>query len=202
MAILGLVLAAGAGTRMGQPKALVADHGETWLARSVGALRAGGIETVYVVVGASADEVRAAAPADCQVIEATSWAEGMGASLRSGITTLSREHPTAEAMLIMLVDTPGVGPDVIRRLAASASATTLIRASYHGQPGHPVLIGRAHWASARAGAQGDEGARGYLESAGVSLIECGDLGSGDDVDTPWALEHWREGKAPSGTYLG
>lgn len=64
MAILGLVLAAGAGTRMGQPKALVADrHGQTWLARSVEALQEGGVETVYAVVGASANEVRAAAPA-------------------------------------------------------------------------------------------------------------------------------------------
>ncbi len=203
MAILGLVLAAGAGTRMGRPKALVADdHGHTWLAHSVETLRTGGIETVYVVVGAQADDVRAAAPPDCQVIEATSWAEGMGASLRSGIAALSREHATAEAMLVMLVDTPGVGPDVVRRLTASVNATTLARASYDGKPGHPVLIGRAHWASARAGAQGDEGARGYLESAGVTLIECGDLGSGDDLDTPEALTRWRQADAPSGTYLG
>jgi len=165
-------------------------------------LREGGIETVYVVVGADADEVKAAVPPECPVIEATNWAEGMGASLRAGIATLTGKHPAAEAMVVMLVDTPGVGPDVVRRLTAAAGSVTLARASYDGKPGHPVLIGRAHWASARAGAQGDEGARGYLASAGVTLIECADVGSGDDVDTPEALTRWRQAEAPSGTYLG
>lgn len=203
MAILGLVLAAGAGTRMGQPKALLEDgHGQTWLAHSVETLKAGGIETVYVVVGAQAADVKAAAPPDCHVIEAANWTEGMGASLRAGIAEVTGQHPSAEAMLVMLVDTPGVGPDVVRRLTAAVGAVTLARASYDGKPGHPVLIGRAHWASARAGSQGDEGARSYLATAGVALIECGDLGSGDDVDTPEALTRWRQAEAPSGTYLG
>jgi len=203
MATLGLVLAAGSGARLGLPKALVADaHGQTWLARSVETLRSGGIETVYVVVGARADDVKAAAPRECQVIEAPNWAEGMGASLRTGLVTLQGDHPSADAVVVMLVDTPGVSADVVRRLTESVKATTLARASYNGKPGHPVLIGRAHWASARAGAQGDEGARGYLESAGVTLVECGDLGSGDDVDTPEALTRWRQAESPSGIYLG
>ncbi|MEJ7708093.1 MAG: nucleotidyltransferase family protein [Nocardioidaceae bacterium] len=203
MAILGLVLAAGAGTRMGQPKALVADrHGQTWLARSVEALQEGGVETVYAVVGASANEVRAAAPAGCHLVDALDWAEGMGASLRAGMAALQGKHPAAEALLLMLVDTPGVGSHVIRRVTASASAVSLVRASYDGKPGHPVLIGRAHWAAVRAGSQGDAGARGYLDSASVAMVECGDLGSGDDVDTPEALSRWLQAEAPSGTYLG
>ena len=62
-----------------------------------------------------------------------------------------------------LVDLPDVGADVVERLLARpVTATTLARASYDGTPGHPVLIGRDHWAGVIASAQGDRGARDYL----------------------------------------
>ena len=64
----------------------------------------------------------------------------------------------------------------------------LARAAYGGRPGHPVLLGRGHWAGVRAVAVGDAGARGYLAGrADVVLVECGDLADADDVDTPESL---------------
>jgi CTP:molybdopterin cytidylyltransferase MocA len=64
----------------------------------------------------------------------------------------------------------------------------LARAAYAGRPGHPVLLGRAHWAGVAAAAVGDAGARGYLAGrADVRLVECGDLATPDDVDTPEQL---------------
>jgi nicotine blue oxidoreductase len=71
----------------------------------------------------------------------------------------------------------------------------LARAAYGGRPGHPVLLGRAHWAGVRAAAVGDAGARGYLAArADVALVECGDLARADDVDTPEQLAAFhREG---------
>jgi CTP:molybdopterin cytidylyltransferase MocA len=60
----------------------------------------------------------------------------------------------------------------------------LARASYHGRPGHPVVIGRAHWSAVAAGASGDAGARDYLAGRDTVLVECGDLASGHDVDEP------------------
>ncbi|MFI5622084.1 NTP transferase domain-containing protein [Nocardioides sp. NPDC051685] len=177
--ISGLLLAAGAGRRMGTPKALVDD----WLVRSVGVLREGGCDDVTVVLGASADEARALLPADQRVVVAEDWDEGMGASLRVGLEALG---PDVEAAVVHLVDLPDVGADVVARVVSTSSTTGtgsgLARAAYAGVPGHPVLIGRDHWAGVIEAAVGDQGARGYLKTHDVRLVECGDLAGGDDVD--------------------
>ena len=179
MDTVGLLLAAGAGRRMGRPKALV----DTWLVDAVTTLREGGCPRVTVVLGAAADEARPLLEGyDVEVVVAADWAEGMGASLRTGLQSLTDE-PTAA--LVTLVDLPDVGADVVRRLLdRPVSADTLARAVYDGTPGHPVLIGRDHWAGVIESATGDQGARSYLGSHEVALVECGDLASGRDVDDP------------------
>jgi molybdopterin synthase catalytic subunit len=88
---------------------------------------------------------------------------------------------------VALVDTPGVTADVVRRLVDAAPArgeVALVRAGYRGLPGHPVLLGRAHWPGVTAAARGDAGARDYLHARDVLVVECGDVGSGEDVDVP------------------
>ncbi len=186
----GVLLAAGAGLRLGlgKPKALLTDGGgSTWLERSVAALRDGGATPVYVVVGAEAAAVGAAVPAGCLTVQAPDWQEGMGASLRAGLRAATLSSPGVDAVVVMLVDTPGVGSDVVRRLLECAATGALARAAYDGVPGHPVLIGREHWPGVLDVAAGDRGARDYLQSADVELVECGDIGTGRDVDTPEAL---------------
>jgi molybdenum cofactor cytidylyltransferase/nicotine blue oxidoreductase len=102
-----LLLAAGAGTRMGRPKALVIDEdGTSWLARGVEVLRSGGCDEVTVVLGAAADEARALVPEEVTVVVATDWAEGMSASLRAGLYFL--EDTDVDAALVSLVDLPDV----------------------------------------------------------------------------------------------
>jgi nicotine blue oxidoreductase len=172
--VAGLLLAAGAGTRYGGPKALV----DGWLPGAVTALRDGGCASVTVVLGAAADEARRLVPPDASVVVAADWAEGMGASLRAGLGALAE----SDAVLVHLVDLPDVGASVVRRLLEAASASALARATYAGVPGHPVLLGRDHWAGVAASAVGDQGARDYLRRHEVDEIECGDLAEGDDVD--------------------
>ena len=177
--VAGLLLAAGAGRRMGMPKALVDD----WLVRSIEVLREGGCGDVLVVLGAAADEARALLPADQRVVVAEDWDEGMGASLRVGLAVLASD---TEAAVVHLVDLPDVGPDVVSRVVSigstAGSTAGLARAAYAGVPGHPVLIGRDHWAGVIEAAVGDQGARGYLKTHDVRLVECGDLAGGNDVD--------------------
>ena len=176
---VGLLLAAGAGRRMGRPKALV----DTWLVDAITTLHEGGCAQVTVVLGAGVEEARPLLEGyDVDVVVAADWKEGMGASLRTGLQSLTDEPPAA---LVTLVDLPDVGRDVVRRLLDRAvSAGTLARAVYDGTPGHPVLIGRDHWAGVIKSAIGDQGARSYLGSHQVELVECGDLASGRDVDDP------------------
>jgi CTP:molybdopterin cytidylyltransferase MocA len=189
--VVGLLLAAGEGRRFGRPKALVEDRdGSTWVERSVAALRDGGVSDVYVVVGAAHAEVARAVPAGCRVVDAADWAEGMGASLHAGLAAVSDEQADADAVLVMLVDTPGVGSDVVRRLSSGSGPDVLARAAYGSQPGHPVLIGRHHWGGVLEVARGDRGARDYLRAHPVTLVQCADIGTGDDVDTAEALRSW------------
>ena len=184
MIVDGLLLAAGAGSRMGRPKALVVGgDGIPWLVAALGRLRDGGCRHVTVVLGAAADEAATLVDgAVVHVVVAADWAEGMSASLRTGLAFLD---PSADAALVTLVDLPDVTADVIGRVAAVATRPDILaRAAYDGTPGHPVLIGRDHWAGVIATATGDQGARDYLEPRELVLVECGDLASGRDVDRP------------------
>ncbi|MFC5237886.1 nucleotidyltransferase family protein [Pseudonocardia zijingensis] len=188
MAPAGLLLAAGAGRRMGRPKALVALDGEPLVRRAVRVLADGGCGPLVVVVGAAAEEVEALLPAGVRAVVADGWAEGMGASLRAGLAALEALEPVPDAALVHLVDLPGVTAAAVARLAARSGPDALVRAAYAGRPAHPVLLGRAHWPGVRAAATGDAGARGYLAGhPDLELVECGDLAEPDDVDTPEQL---------------
>ncbi|TNM64343.1 DUF4031 domain-containing protein [Streptomyces sp. NP160] len=185
-----VLLAAGAGTRFGGPKALARDDdGEPWLVQRVRALRQGGCDRVLVVLGAQAESARELVPADgaVAVVVAPDWADGMSASLRTGLAALAAQEPPVAAALVALVDTPGLRPEVVRRVlgavrTARPTPSALARATYGGRPGHPVLLGRAHWSAAAAAARGDRGAGPYLRAAGAALVECGDLDDGADLD--------------------
>lgn len=180
--IAGLLLAAGAGRRYGMPKALV--DGGAWLRHAVAVLSQGGCDPVLVVVGAQADEVLPLVPESARTVVATDWAEGMGASLRTGLGELGRSAPPqVQAALVHLVDLPDVEASVVRRLIALASATVVARAGFDGRPGHPVLLGRQHWADIVSSARGDRGARDWLAGrSDLIVVDCSDLASGIDVD--------------------
>jgi CTP:molybdopterin cytidylyltransferase MocA len=176
----GLLLAAGAGSRMGRPKALV----DGWLLRAVRGLTDGGCTQVTVVLGAAAEEALPLLDGTgASAVVAADWADGMSASLRAGLTAAAGTD--ADAVVVTLVDLPDVGADVVRRLLVrGAHPGTLRRATYDGRPGHPVVIGRAHWARVAEAASGDEGARGYLGAHHADAVECGDLATGVDIDLP------------------
>jgi len=179
----GLLLAAGAGRRMGQPKALVADDHGSWLVRGVATLSDGGCARVTVVLGAEAERARSLLDGlDVRIVVADDWAEGMGASLRAGLRSLA--DSADDGVVVSLVDLPDLVPEVVRRVvAAGPGPAALARASYDGRPGHPVLLGRDHWSGVVDTAVGDQGARAYLAPRDVTLVECGDLATGHDVDS-------------------
>ena len=153
--VAGLLLAAGSGSRLGRPKALVVVAGRSLVARGVDLLRDGGADPVIVVTGAA--ELADSPGPGVVSVRNPDWATGMGSSLAAG---LAAAPPDRVAAVIALADQPLVGPESVRRLiAAFESGARVAVACYEGRPRNPVLIGREHWSEVVALATGDVGAR-------------------------------------------
>ena len=177
-----LVLAAGAGRRFGGPKALAELDGERLVDRAVRVLAAGGADPVVVVLGAAVVNV----PGADEVVVNHDWAHGMGSSLRAGLAVPGLAVCTA--VVIQLVDQPGIRASAVRLLiAAHENGSDLAVATYAGQRGHPVLLGRARWAEVAATAVGDQGARAYLADHLQDVLEVACDGDARDADTPAEL---------------
>ncbi|MFE6872157.1 NTP transferase domain-containing protein [Kitasatospora sp. NPDC057692] len=190
--VAALVLAAGGGRRLGgRAKALLRYRGRPLVEHAVAVVRAGGCREVTVVLGADRARVRSTAHLPgCRLVANPDWRSGMGSSLRAGLAALPAGAP---AVLVMLVDTPGVSPAAVARLlAAHRAGAQLAAAAYEGRRGHPVLIGARHFAEAAEGAHGDAGARALLAAHpdDLILVECADVAAPDDLDTPGDLARW------------
>jgi CTP:molybdopterin cytidylyltransferase MocA len=182
--VAGVLLAAGEGSRFGRPKALVELNGQTLAERGVNLLRAGGADPILVVTGAAPVEL-----SRTHDVYNPAWRTGMGSSLRAALEALTSTevgHDVA-AVVVALADQPLVGAEAVARLiAAYHDGASVAVAAYGGQPRNPVLLAREHWAEVAATATGDQGARTFLRARPdlVTLVECGDTGRPDDIDTP------------------
>jgi CTP:molybdopterin cytidylyltransferase MocA len=186
----GLILAAGKGRRFGRAKQLVDLNGRPLLEHAVRAMTASPVGRVVVVLGAGAEDVIAqvdlhgAEPIVCE-----RWEEGQSASLAFGLGALSE----CDAIVVTLGDLPNLSTNAIRRvIAARGDGVEAVRATYAGEPGHPVLLERELFERLRD-VSGDHGARNLLLSVSPREVPCDDLGGGDDVDTPAQLDTLRAG---------
>lgn len=177
--VAGILLAAGEGTRLGRPKALVEVGGQTLAERGVALLRDGGADPVLVVTGAVPVMIPGVV-----AVHNPNWVTGMGSSLATGLHALAETD--VGAAIVALADQPLVGAEAVQRLiAAYAGGASVAVAAYGGTPRNPVLIAREHWPAVLQLATGDTGARPFLRANPdlVTTVECGDTGSPDDVDT-------------------
>jgi CTP:molybdopterin cytidylyltransferase MocA len=194
MSVAGVLLAAGEGSRFGRPKALVELDGQTLAERGVALLRAGGADPILVVTGAAPIHLSGA-----HAVYNDEWRTGMGSSLRAALRALDpspeEESDRASgafpadvgAVVVALADQPLVGAEAVARLiAAYRGGASVAVAAYEGKPRNPVLVAREHWPEVVALATGDTGARAFLRARPdlVTLVECGDTGSPDDIDSP------------------
>jgi len=144
-----IVLAAGASSRMGSPKALLDVRGRPAVERVVAALRDGGAGEIVVVVGRHAGEIRAGADLrGVRVVDNPDWARGRTSSVQRGLAALP---PGAEWALLALVDMPLVRPDTVRALlsARRGDADALVPV-HDGRRGHPIALRRTLFAAIAA----------------------------------------------------
>ncbi|GIV96937.1 MAG: hypothetical protein KatS3mg057_1594 [Herpetosiphonaceae bacterium] len=182
--IAGVLLAAGASTRLGRPKQLLDWRGIP-LVRHVAQQALGSrLDTLYVVVGAHAEKIAAALEnLPVVLIRNEHYAEGQSTSLRAGIAALP---PQTQLAIMLLVDQPFVTSTLINRLidAADACDAQIIAPQIAGRRANPVLF-KAPLFPALLEVQGDQGARQVIAAyrQQTHLIPVEDPALGEDIDT-------------------
>lgn len=184
----GILLAAGESRRMGFPKALLEIDGRTFVAQTAASMLAA-VDRLVVVIGAYADQVRAAIPSDPRIIPAENrdYRRGQLSSIKIGLATISAE---ADAVLIHLTDHPMVKPTTFPRLtrAYELGGKPIAIARHGGRRGHPVLFARALFGELMAAPE-NEGARVVVNADPdrVAYVDVDDAGVLLDLDTPGDL---------------
>ncbi len=183
--IEGILLAAGQSRRMGFPKPLLRIDNETFLSRSAASMLAV-VARLIVVLGAHANRIRPAIPADSRitVVENLHWQNGQLSSLQAGLNAIS---PDADAVLMHLADHPLVRRSTFERVIAefAGGGCAIVIARNGGKRGHPVLFARAVTAELLEAPE-DQGAKAVVsrDPSRVVYVDVDDPGVNLDLDTP------------------
>lgn len=194
MGTAALILAAGAGRRLGQPKALVQLGGLTLMEHARDLASAAGCAPVLAVLRPGV-----AAPPGADGVVNPDPDAGMGGSLRLALQSLLlHAGPEVDRAIVLLVDMPTTPVAAARRVAAALTEQApLAMAQYGSHRGHPVGFHRSRWAEVidSLAVAGDQGARGYLAAHPdlLTLVDCSDLPAPSDIDTPEDLARARAG---------
>ncbi len=191
----GIILAAGASTRMGRPKQLLPLGDRCLLQHVIDAAAASCLDEIIVVLGHCAEEIRETlqlpASGTVRIVVAADYAQGQSASLRAGLRAVS---PESNAAAILLGDQPQVTREIIDRVAREYvnSESAIARPVYTDPdggrvPGHPVLLARRIWPEVEK-LEGDQGAR-TLISAHPQWVSEIPIEGGPPVDIDTAEDH-------------
>lgn len=187
--VSGIILAAGASSRMGQPKQLLPLSGEPLLSHAIRAALASKLAEVVVVLGYQAEAITAAiGPLGHKTVVNTSYAEGQSTSVRAGLAAIDS---ASDAVLFLLGDQPEVSVAVVDGLieAFAGHVSAIVVPQYGDTRGHPVLFGRELFAELDA-VSGDMGAREVMarHRDSLVLVSFPETPAPPDVDTPAAYE--------------
>lgn len=181
--VTALVLAAGHSRRFGSDKRQhLLSSGQTLLQTSL-QLPCAQLGEVWLALRDD-DPAPVGLADNVRILQSSSSRLGLGHSIASSVAQISTAS-NAQGLLVMLGDMPFIQPATLAALLAKADRRLIIRPTYQGKPGHPVLFGRAWWPQLCT-LTGDEGAHSVLlgNPQAVRNIELGDPGVLLDIDRP------------------
>lgn len=184
--VAAIIVAAGASSRLGQPKQLVIFDGEPLLQRTIRIAAEAGASPVFVVLGAHREFIESKVDFQAaKIVLNPRWAEGLAGSIRAGVRAVEAEAPHASGVLLMTCDQPRVTTqhlgwliDSIRHSPGSAAASL-----YAGKRGVPAVFPRAAFAELCT-LHGDKGARDLLVNPPWPVMEIALEGGEVDIDRP------------------
>jgi CTP:molybdopterin cytidylyltransferase MocA len=190
----GIVLAAGASSRMGQPKALLEVDGTPFLEHAIRLLRHAGCRYIVAVVNDADDWITRLADATGAepVINDQPGSEQID-SLRLGIANLPDDY---DAIMVLPVDFPRVQQDTVNALVAEfrRQPVAVLNPAHQGKPGHPVIFSR-DVVTELLRPDLPEGARTVIDRhiAEAKTLDVDDAGVLIDIDTPADFKEHVEG---------
>ncbi len=199
--VAGIVLAAGASTRMGHPKQLLAAGEETLLQRIVRRALASRLDRVVLVLGYRADDMAAQLGGLLQdpklaVIRNPDWERGMSTSIIAGLKAVERDYAH---VMVILADMPHLEASHIDELIAGyrQAGRPLGALCLKGRRTHPVILARSLYPELHR-LEGDRGARDLFRrfAEEVCLVEPTTPFDDRDIDTPADYRMFRG--APAG----
>ncbi len=188
--VAAIILAAGAGTRMGQRiKQLLPWRGSTLVENALALARAANVAEIVLVLGAHADEIRAAieptalaGPGAPRIVLNPDWQQGHSTSIRAGLQAIA---PSVSAAIFVNADQPLLTQEIVNAVIQHYRETdaAIVAPRYAGKRGSPVLFDRLHF-DALTHLTGEQGGREVLAQHPVAYVDFADARAGFDVDTP------------------
>jgi molybdenum cofactor cytidylyltransferase len=187
MPVAAIILAAGASSRLGQPKQLLIHGGETLIERAIRLASEAGATPVIAVLGAHSERIYAAVPLNHAIpVINSGWEQGIGTSIQAGLRAVEDCAPQSSGALILGCDQPRLTVGHLRALLeafAAYSAPAIVASAYAGITGIPIVFPREVFAELRA-LSGDQGARTLLKQPVFPLIALPFPGGEIDIDVP------------------
>ncbi|QJD97238.1 nucleotidyltransferase family protein [Mucilaginibacter robiniae] len=181
-----IILAAGASSRMGQPKQKLVYQQQTLLQRAVAAALASNGLPVIVVLGANYEAVQPdIAEQPVQIIHNADWEQGMASSIQSGLRYLQEKCNQIDSILLMLCDQPFVDSALLNQLINQqmVNEASIVACAYQNTLGAPVLFSKAYFPELLA-LQWQEGAKKLLMKYRDQVKAFPFPKGSVDVDTP------------------
>ncbi|MFT3822295.1 MAG: nucleotidyltransferase family protein [Chitinophagaceae bacterium] len=185
-----VILAAGNSSRMGQPKMLLSYRGKTLLQHVTDEVLAASISPVVVVTGAESNAVQdSLLTGSVYFVQNEHWQEGMAASIRAGVDTITAAGPALDAVVVLVCDQPFVSADLLQRMMLLKQQTGkgLIACAYNDTTGTPVLFDKRYFAHLRQ-LEGQQGAKKLLKQFAEDVATVDFPQGATDIDTPGDYE--------------